>query len=334
VRYPRVLVTGTSGFIGSHLGAALAARGCRVIGVDRLDPAAPTQGVEHRRCDIREWEPLAAVMREVRPDAVLHLAARTDLDETRSLDGYSSNIAGVECLLAAMREAGTVRRAICTSSQLVCRIGHTPEHDQDYRPSTLYGESKVRTEQIWRQDGGAGAEWCLVRPTTIWGPRMNPHYLRFFQMIRDGRYFHVGGGPRRKSYGYVGNTVAQYLALLDAPAEAIHERVFYLADYEPIGLEAWAEAFRAALGAPPIRTLPLPLARLAAGIGDLVNLAGFRRFPFNSFRLNNVLTAYRVDLSSTRAVCGELPFTMQDGVAETVRWLRDVWAARPAPRPA
>jgi hypothetical protein len=116
------------------------------------------------------------------------------------------------------------------------------------------------------------------------------------------------------------------MRLLEAPADAIDRRVFYLADYDPIGLEAWADAFQVVLGAPPIRTIPVSVARTAARLGDLLNFLGAKRFPFNSFRLNNVLTAYRVDLSSTRAVCGDLPYTMLDGVAETARWLRAGWA--------
>lgn len=323
----RVLVTGTSGFIAGHLAESLVRRGDAVLGLDCIDPSRPVPGVRYVRADLREADAVRDAVRAYAPDAVLHLAARTDLDETRDLSGYSANIEGVANLLAAMAATPGVRRAICTSSQLVCRVGYEPTHDQDYQPNTIYGESKVRTERIWREQDGAGTVWCLVRPTTIWGPWMNPHYLRFFRMIRDGRYRHVGRGPTLKSYGYVGNTVAQYLRLLDAPHEAICRRVFYLADYEPLGLEEWAESFRRAIDAPPIRSMPLWVARAAAKVGDLVNLMGVRRFPFNSFRLNNVLTSYRADLAATRAVCGELPFTMADGVEETARWLRTVLAA-------
>jgi hypothetical protein len=49
---------------------------------------------------------------------------------------------------------------------------------------------------------------------------------------------------------------------------------------------------------------------------------GLRSFPFNSFRLNNILTEYRFDLSKMRRVCRELPYTLDEGVAATVDWLR------------
>jgi nucleoside-diphosphate-sugar epimerase len=220
----------------------------------------------------------------------------------------------------------------------VCRIGYTPTGPEDYQPSTLYGESKVRTEQLWREADGAGREWVLVRPTTIWGPGMNPHYLRFFAMVRDGRYFHVGRGPTYKSYGYVRNVVHEYVQLLQAPADQVHRRVFYVADYEPLSLEAWADAFQLALGARAIPHMPAVAAVAAARLGDLIQRAGWSSFPFTSFRLNNVRTSYRVDLSATRTVCGPLPFTWVEGVGETVSWLREVWtrdaerAAMPARR--
>jgi nucleoside-diphosphate-sugar epimerase len=322
----RVLVTGSSGFIGQHLVEALLRDGHTVRGLDVRVPTRPAVVAVHESCDLLDPVRTTDLLARFEPEIVLHLAARTDLDETRELSGYATNIVGVEHLVRAIRATPSVRRAICTSSQLVCRIGYVPANDEDYQPSTLYGQSKVETERIWRREDGGGIEWLIVRPTTIWGPGMNPHYLRYFNLIRRGRYFHVSGGPRRKSYGFVGNTVFQYGRLMRAPAEQIHRRTFFFADYEPISIEGWAEAFRAALGAPPIRTLPLSAARTAAGIGDLLNLLGLRRFPFNSFRLRNVLTQYIVDLEPTRNVCGPLPFTMVQGVDETVRWLRSVWA--------
>jgi nucleoside-diphosphate-sugar epimerase len=327
-----IVVTGSSGFIGRHLVRRLLAHGAKVWGIDRRPSGLDLAGYTERVVDLLDQHLLRSAVAEAGPEALIHLAARTDLDEASDIDGYAANTVGVENLVAAIRATPSIRRWVCTSSQLVCRVGYVPKHDADYQPSTLYGESKVRTEQIVRSAAGAGREWCLTRPTTIWGPGMNPHYLTFFRMIRDGSYFHVGRGPTLKSYGYVGNTVAQYIRLLEAPAEALHGRVLYLADYEPIGLEAWADAFQAALGAPPIRTVPVSVARVAAWLGDFLNLVGAKRFPFNSFRLNNVLTAYRADLSSTRAVCGDLPYTMSDGVAQTAKWLRAVWARDSDPK--
>jgi nucleoside-diphosphate-sugar epimerase len=266
---------------------------------------------------------------DIRPDAVVHLAAVTHINGTCLAD-YAANVAGVENLSAAIARTRDVQRTVCTSTQLVNRVGHQPHSHEAYDPVTVYGESKVRTEQIWRSSDGGGTTWCLVRPTTIWGPGMNPHYLRFFSMIRSGRYVHVGRDAVRKTYGFVGNTIYQYAQLLEAPAASIHRRTLYLGDYDPIDLRGWAEAFRAELDAPRIRTVPVAMARTVAGIGDVVNAAGLTRFPFNSFRLRNVLTPSVVDLAATESVCGPLPHTLHDGIAQTAAWLRAIWSGSAA----
>ena len=150
---------------------------------------------------------------------------------------------------------------------------------------------------------------------------MGPHYQRFFRMIKKGLYFHVGHKPLYKSYGYVGNVAHQYLKLLEAPIDRIHRQTFYLADYQPLSLREWANSLQREMGAKPIKTCPVTMAKIAAKAGDLVNICGFKSVPFNSFRLKNVLTEYQFDLSKTQKVCGPLPFDMEEGVKETVRWL-------------
>lgn len=317
----RVLVTGSAGFIGRRLIKTLAAANHVVAGLDRRDapPEAALMAANYV-CDILDREALGRALQEFAPDAVAHLAARTDLDETVGLAGYAANVEGVSQLVSAIQSAPTVRRCIWTSSQLVCRVGYVPQGPTEFRPDTTYGWSKVRTEEIVRAADGGGREWVLVRPTTAWGPGMSPHYQRLLRMIRSGAYFHVGRGPLFKSYGYVDNMTHQYAALLTAAKDQIHGRVLYLADYEPIDLIAWCDALQSALEAPRIQTVPRWIARLLARTGDVVNSAGFSKFPFNSFRLRNILTQYRFNLEETRTVCGPLPFAMEQGVQQTVAW--------------
>jgi nucleoside-diphosphate-sugar epimerase len=316
----KILVTGSTGLIGAALVHDLARRGMVVGGLDRNPVVGSTAAAVNYKCDILDAARLAACVREFAPNAIVHLAARTDV-EGKNLSGYGANIEGVSNLVEAIRATPSVTRCIWTSTQLVCRVGQIPADVLDYQPDTVYGQSKVRTEQIVRASDGGGREWCLVRPTTVWGPGVNLHYQGFLKLVKLGLYFHVDSGPLYKSYGYIGNITHQYIRLLQAPAEIIQGRTLYLADYVPIDLVDWCNAFQRSFGARPIPVLPRTLVRLLARTGDALGALGMRRVPFNSFRLKNMLTQYQFDMRETEAICGPLPYTIEDGVRITADWL-------------
>jgi GlcNAc-P-P-Und epimerase len=316
----RILVTGSSGFIGRWVVAQLKQAGYQVIGIDKVEPA-PTIGLdEHVTCNILNRDLLISEVRRIAPDALIHLAARVDLDEVNDIKGYADNIDGVRNLIEAVRQTSSIHRAIYTSSQLVCRVGYIPKSDVDYCPSTLYGRSKVLTETIVMEEDGGGIEWCLTRPTTIWGPYMSLHYQKMLRFIQKGLYFHAGNSKLYKSYGYVGNTAFQYIQLLNADAGMIHQKTLYISDYQPLSLREYIDDLASEMGGHKILTLPLFMARCLAITGDVLNKCGFKNFPFNSFRLNNILTEYTFDMAKTENICGQLPFTMKQGVKKTAEW--------------
>jgi GlcNAc-P-P-Und epimerase len=316
----KVLVTGSAGLIGAALVDDLVKQGKVVGGLDRNPVERSTGAAVNYVCDILDRARLTACVSEFAPDAIVHLAARTDVDG-KDLSGYAANIEGVSNLVEAIRATPSVTRCIWTSTQLVCRVGYVPASAYDYQPDTFYGHSKVRTEEIVRASDGAGREWCLVRPTTVWGPGVNLHYQRFLKLVKLGLYFHVGSGPLYKSYGYIGNITHQYIRLLHAPTEIIQGRTLYLADYSPIDLVSWCNAFQRSFSARPIPVMPRFLVRLLALTGDALGRFGIGRVPFNSFRLKNMLTQYQFDMRETEAICGPLPYTIEDGVRLTADWI-------------
>ncbi len=225
-------------------------------------------------------------------------------------------------MIEVIRQCPSVKRCIFTSSQLVCRVGYVPKDEYDYIPNTLYGKSKVLTEKIVREHDGGGIEWAIVRPTTVWGSGMSSHYQRFLKMIYQGLYFHVGNLPLYKSYSYIGNIIYQYLKIMEAPSELINKKTFYLADYEPISLRDWTNLIQKEINVKSIPTYPESLVSLLARLGDFVQKLGIKDVPFNSFRLNNILTEYVFDLSETEKVCDKLPYNTEQGVKELVSWLK------------
>src|SRR5438067_3573851 len=99
----RVIVTGSSGFIGRHLCRLLLRQGHRVLGVDcRPLNASPSFPHDSAVADIRDAHAMRKIFDTFRPDGVLHLAARTDFATSGGLEEYTSNTTGVRVLLETM----------------------------------------------------------------------------------------------------------------------------------------------------------------------------------------------------------------------------------------
>ena len=303
---------------------ALADDGYESLGVDiRAPKAASMRGWSYLECNIVDAEKLRRTVVDFGPELVVHLAARTDIDG-ENVAAYSANVEGTQNVIAAIAAAGTVRRVLFASSQLVCRVGYVPSNDTDYCPINAYGESKVLSENIVRANMPSAIAWCLLRPTTIWGEGMSRHYQRFLRLLQDGRYFHLGKGPLYKSYGYVGNTVYQIMRFLNTDVLQIHSKTFYISDYAPLSLTAWINGLAQELGTGQPKSVPVMVARAIGLGGDVLNWMGLKSFPLNTYRVRNILTEYVFDLRPTESICGALPFTTEQGISRTARWFKEL----------
>lgn len=316
----RVLVTGGSGFIGTNYVQFLRERATEaILNVDHRAPRRADHRSFWRSGDLLDSGSLAAV-RDFAPTHIVHLAARTGVHE-QSLDAFAANMAGVENLLAALDGAPTLRRAVFTSSMLVCRVGYVPRHDTDYQPSTPYGESKARMEMIIRGRTNLPYAWTIIRPIAVWGPWGEGPVESLFRAIARGWFVHVGAGRYRKMFGYVENTAHQIQRLLEAPREQVDGKTMYVAD-TALSLDEFVETVRRVLAAPRIRHAPIPVVRAAAAAGDLLMLLGWRGAPLTTFRLRNLMTEHHYDIRPIMAASTPIPYDLSTAVARTTAWMR------------
>lgn len=138
----KVLVTGSAGLIGRWVCERLRQEGHHFVGLDLRAAAKPEWASSHYQADILDAKEVRRILQKEKPEGLIHLAARCDL-EGICLEDYKANREGVRNLCRALRECPSVQRAIYTSSQLVCRIGYLPKSDSDYCPDTLYGERSL-----------------------------------------------------------------------------------------------------------------------------------------------------------------------------------------------
>ena len=132
---------------------------------------------------------------------------------------------------------------------------------------------------------------------------------------------HPGRQPVIRCYGYVKNVVHQIQKLFEAPRDAVHGRTFYLGD-RPLNLFDWVNGFSRALTGREVRVVPPALMRALALVGDIPSQLTGKPFLISSSRFRSMTTNYETPMEPTFELLGESPYTLEDGIKETVEWLR------------
>lgn len=324
----RLLVTGGSGFIGTNLVQSALDKGVEVLNLDWNPPLKPAHQPWWHEWDIMDRQGTDKQFAEFKPTHVVHLAARTDTDVQDDIDAYKQNHEGTAILLDAVKAAPSIERLIVTSTQFVCEAGYQPKDDHDYKPFTLYGDTKRRCELSTRE-ADLSCVWSIIRPTTIWGPWSLRYRDVLFKVMRKGLYFHPGRKEVIRSYGYVGNVVWQIERILAAPPETVNRKVFYVGD-DPMDLRAWVEAISKELVGKPVRYIPTWMVKALALGGDVLKAMRIP-FPITSGRYRSMTSDYITPMDRTEQALGPAPFSLQEGVEATVKWYDEESAAAKHP---
>ncbi len=315
----KYLVTGGSGFIGTNLIECLTERNDEILNLDIADVKLDSHRKYWSACDIMDRAKLIKIVAGFEPTHVIHLAARTDTEGKRSLEDYLVNTQGTSNLLDAIKLCGTVQRLIITSTQFVHQFKGFPKHDEDFEPYTVYGESKMISEKLTRS-ANLSCSWTIIRPTNVWGPWHLRYPYEFWRVIGKGLYFHPGGAPVTRSYGYVGNIVFQMTAILDAPLDTISGQVYYVGD-KPLDLLEWVNCFSVKQTGKKVKILPRWMIRCLGFVGDILLLGGIK-FPITSTRYLSMTSSNTAPMEKTLKTFGSPPYSLDHGVEETVNWLK------------
>jgi nucleoside-diphosphate-sugar epimerase len=270
---------------------------------------------------------LRAQFMAFRPTHVVHLAARTDTDEKRDVEAYRQNHEGTRLLLEVVKEDPGIEHIVVTSTQFVCEAGYQPKDDLDFKPFTIYGESKRLTELVTRE-AGLNCRWTIIRPTTIWGPWSLRYRDVMFRIMTKGLYFHPSRARVIRSYGYVGNVVWQIGRILELGAPA-HGKALYVGD-QPFDLKIWVDAVSRELTGKPVRFIPAWMIKGMALAGDALKVVGIP-FPITSGRFRSMTSDYVTPMDRTIQLLGAAPFSMGEGVKEFVKWYREESSAAVSP---
>lgn len=316
----KILITGGSGFIGTNLVEYYKQRvGIEIANIDVQQPKCESHNKYWIECDILNKEKLKKVFQNFSPEVVIHLAAKADV-EGKTLEDYIGNTDGTRNVIDVIKEVDTINRVIITSTQFVNQYNGLPKNDEDYAPHTIYGQSKVIAEQITRASG-ISCCWTIIRPTNIWGPWHWRYPNEFWKVIAEGKYIHPHSKkPVIRSYGYVGNIVWQINRITEMEIDAVNKKVLYVGDF-PVDILIWADAFSMALRGTKVKVVPAEAIYLLGLVGDLLKPIGIK-FPITTSRYKSMTTSNYAPVEKTFEILGSPPFTIDQGVEQTVEWLK------------
>lgn len=327
-----ILVTGGTGFIGSHLVEALVDRGERVRCLVRRDSNAvhlKNLGVELVYGDLLDKESLRKAIRNV--EIVYHLAAQVRPFRIIHITQELSYIYHKINLIGTMNLAETcfiekVKKFIYYSTIAAAGPGIDLMESSPCRPITDYGKSKLAAERfLLNLFRDKKFPVIIVRPGQIYGPRNMPMLL-LFKFIKKGIFPTLGRGDNSISFCYVGNLIKGTLLVEE---KGNLGEIYFLVD-NSCTLNKFAQAIAETMDVRLSRlSLPKNVAYAAAYLKQMIEkVFHFRVYPFcMDLGIATVISATTNWIYSNKKAKEELGYVpeidLEKGINLTVKWYRD-----------
>ncbi len=234
-----ILVTGSAGFIGFHLSLRLLERGDEVVGLDDLnayyDPTLKQARLailekhanyRHTKLDLADRDGVAALFAEVRPEAVVNLAAQAGVRYSLESPAtyVDTNVVGFLNILEGCRATQPKHLVYASTSSVYGANGNLPfnVHSGANHPITLYAATKLANEAMAHSYAHLfGVPSTGFRFFTVYGPWGRPDMalFKFTAAILKGEAIDVyGQGKMERDFTYVGDIVEGLIAAIDRPA--------------------------------------------------------------------------------------------------------------------
>lgn len=236
--HQRALITGATGFIGSHLAKSLLSDGWEVVALVREGGGIEAHAdLQTAVADIRDRARLTEAIAAAQPRVIYHLAADTAVrrfaGERETIDrAIATNFAGTINILFAAQDAECLEAVVRTGGLEEYGRGAVPSGEgQREQPISPYSASQV-----------AATHWCqmlqphlpfpvvTLRPALVYGPGQRADFLipAVIAALRRGERFVVNATERRRDYLYIDDLVRALRAAADR-AEALGGRVINVA---------------------------------------------------------------------------------------------------------
>jgi nucleoside-diphosphate-sugar epimerase len=322
----KTLVTGGTGFIGTHLVKALVERGREVrCLVRRSSDTSELKklGAELFYGDLLDKDSLIGAVKEIR--IVYHLAG--EVYSKRKSDYYKVNVFGTKKLLEACLKA-KIEKFIYLSS--IAAVGPNLNKEvllnekSPYKPVTAYGRSKKEAEDLVLECiNDHKFPGIIMLLPMIYGPKaVKCRSSILFRMIQRKRFIFIGKGSNKISMCYIDNLI-QGLLLAETNEQSIG-KTYFIADEEIYSLSHIAQfiAKEEKVNLPKIH-IPFWIANIVAVILQIMNIIFKLPFFFSKDMVKEITSNWACDISLIKKELNYTPkINFEEGAKRTVQWLR------------
>jgi nucleoside-diphosphate-sugar epimerase len=213
------LITGATGFIGTHLATRLCELGAEVHGVARSGPSARHERYRHHELDVTDYAAVRRVIEEVKPRYVFHLASHVmgAPDLKHVIPAFQANLASSVHVLTACAEVGAGQGRVIVTGSLV----EPPPGELETIPSSPYAAAKWAASSYARMFHALyGLPTNIARVFMVYGPaqrdasKLVPYVVR---SILAGRTPLITSGQRLVDWVYVSDVVEGFLSIAATP---------------------------------------------------------------------------------------------------------------------
>ena len=317
-----VLVTGASGFLGSHLVKALLREGHVVHAFVRRPhslPVEPQSNLEVAVGDIRDRRAVDEAVAGC--DQVYHLAAVYRDGGATKGEYWDVHVRGTEHVLDACATHRIKRLVHCSTMGVHGHVSRIPSNeDSPLNPGDEYQRTKqIAEERVWDFCRRHGIPFTVVRPAGIYGPG-DLRFLKLFRAIQRGYFVMLGSGETYYHLVYIDDLVDGFLRC--GTQEAALGQAFLIGDRRYVTLNEFTAAVAEILHvAPPRWRLPVWPFYAAGAVCEAVCVPLRVQPPLFRRRVDFFTHDRAFDIAKARQALGYEPQVgLEEGLRRTAEW--------------
>ena len=322
------LVTGASGFVGSHVIDALLAQGVSVRAQVRDSSAAQelrNRGVDVTVGDVRDPQVLGEAVRSV--DIVYHCAAAVGPTFSQR-EIHDVGRTGARHLLEGLRKAGSGRAVLLTSVNVLGTrsLNAATEEIPPQRSGDAAADAKVAIEELAHEyEQRHGVDMTVLRPGMIYGPRDRHNVPQMMRALRRGKFAFIGSRDNVAPIVYISDVVQAILAAGNTSAS--RGRVYHVTDGSRTTIGEFIDELAKRIDCPaPQKVLPYAVPYLGCVFFEwLSRLRLYRgRPPIVRNSLRHLGTSRSFSIERAAKELGYVPrVSYQEGLSIAVKWIEE-----------